>query len=141
MSWQFLRICSVSSLAWTNLDVVSLSLSLVSCTEIYKHLFYKLHFTSKKRFCCVTMNCSEDVQSKLHINFTGCFCGLEQLTLFFSLFIVNFAGRQLKVKALFWERLSEIAMLMMTSLQDHYCTISTPFHFSHLCRIWQMKRK
>lgn len=33
MSWQFLRICSVSSLAWANLDVVSLSLSLVSCKE------------------------------------------------------------------------------------------------------------
>lgn len=31
MSWQFLRICSVSSLAWVSLAVVSRSLTLVSC--------------------------------------------------------------------------------------------------------------
>lgn len=43
-----------------------------------------------------------------------------------------FAWRQLKIKSIiFRQTFSKIAtVLIMTSLQDHYCTIFTPFHFS-----------
>lgn len=57
MSWQFLRICSVSSLAWVNLDVVSRSFSLVSCTKNNKskNSFNKCtSFQSKA--CCEQSN-------------------------------------------------------------------------------------